>query len=388
VSAPGRIIACASLVAVGLAAVGCGSSAPHEGARAKPVISTTAPDRASKKVPDSARKPVAKIGGTTITLGVLQHWVSISNHRQTEVPEPPDYTACIEHLRATATSTTPQTTERLRGACRLKYDELLKPALSSLIRARWLIGEAADEGLKVDRAKLKRESALSGPHGEEVRQAIASTDKTISDVEFKLMVSQVSDQIYRKLERNVPTVTRAQVSEYYKRHKKSFVVPERRDLHIVRTASDAAARSAKQEIEGGTSFATVVKKTSLTQPDTAHDGLLLGLAPNNWPEQPLSSEVFHARLKTLGGPVKISLGYYVFEVVRRVPARQSTLAEVKPEIATQLHRLLRDRMLSRFVAAFRRKWTSRTNCLHGYVVKYCRQYRSSRANSQESPHIL
>ena len=108
----------------------------------------------------------------------------------------------------------------------------------------------------------------------------------------------------------------------------------------------------------------------------------------NWPEQPLSSEVFHARLKTLGGPVKISLGYYVFEVIRRVPARQSTLAEVKPEIATQLHRLLRDRMLSRFVAAFRRKWTSRTNCLHGYVVKYCRQYRSSRANSQEAPNVL
>lgn len=386
--APGRTITFAVLVAVGCAAPGCGSTASHNTAPAEPVASTTAHDRATNQIRATARNPVATIGDKTITRGILEHWVSIASHGQIGAPEPPDYTACIESLRSSGASTSPQTTEQLRSACRRQYDELSKPALSSLIHAQWLIGEAADQGLKVDEAKLKRESSPSGPHGEEVRQTLTSTGETTSDVKFNLLVSQLSDRINRKLERQVPTVTRAQVSEYYKRHRTSFIVPEQRDLYVLRTASDAAAKKAKQEIEGGASFATIVKKTSLQQPGGAQDGLLLGLRPNNWPEPPLSREIFHAHLKTLGGPVKISLGYYVFEVIRRVPARQSTLAESAPEIAGQLHQVRHDRIFSRFVAAFRKKWTSRTNCLPGYVVKYCRQYRSSKAESQGAPNVL
>jgi parvulin-like peptidyl-prolyl isomerase len=362
------------VLAVGSAASGCGSTASNDTARAKPVAPAAPHDRATKQIRDTKRKPVATIGNKTITRGSLEHWVSIATHAQIGAPEPPDFTACIEYLRSPSASTTAQTTQRLTNACRQKYDALLKSALISLIHAQWLIGEATDEGLKVDEAKLKRETALSGPHGREARQTLANTGESISDFKFNLMVTQLSDRIYGKLERKVPTVTRARVSEYYEHHKTSFIVPERRDLYVLRIASDAAAKKAKQEIEGGASFATIVKKTSLTQPDTSHDGLLLGLAPNNWPEPPLSREVFHAHLRTLVGPVKSSLGYYLFEVIRTFPARQSTLPEVKSEIAKQLRQLLRDRIFSRFMTAFKEKWTSRTNCLPGYVVKYCSQY--------------
>jgi hypothetical protein len=389
----GRTIAFVMLITAGPIATGCGSTASHHTAsqytaRAKPVASAAVREHVIAQIRIPTQKPVATISGNTITHGMVEHWASIETHAQIGAPRPPNYTDCIQYLRSTVSSITSQTTQRLIDTCRHRYDELSKQTLSTLIHNRWLIGEGAEEGLKVDRAKLKRESSLSGPHGEEVRQTLANTGETASDLRLKLAVGEVSDRISRRLERKVPQVSRASVSGFYKRHKKSFVAPEQRDLYILRTPSDAAAKKAKQEIEGGTSFATLVNRTTLTQPGSTHDGLLLGLRFDNWPEPPLVKAIFNSRLNILGGPVKIPFGYYVFEVIHRVPARQRTLAEARPEVATQLHQLLRNQIRSHFIAAFRRKWRSRTNCRPGYVVEYCRQYKTSKGPSRQNPNIL
>jgi|GEM_PF-2042054 len=329
-------------------------------------MASTAHDRAPAQVRYGGATPIATIGGQAITRSALEHWVSVSTQAQVGAPDPPGYTACIEYLRSTGA--TAQTTEQARGACRRQYDELAKPALSSLIHAQWLIGEAAEEGLKPDGAKLRREFSLSGPHSEGL--------------------SRLSDRIRQKLERKIPAVTRAQASGYYEHHRTSFFIPEQRDLYILRIASYADARRAKQEIEGGASFGAIVKRTSLEQPISAHHGLLLGLRPENFGEPALSRAIFNAQLKALGGPVKTSLGSYVFEVVRSTPARRRTRVEAEPEIVTKLHRLRRDRILSPFIAAFREKWTSRTDCLPGYVVKYCKQYRPSKLELREYSKAL
>jgi parvulin-like peptidyl-prolyl isomerase len=389
----GRTITFIVLITASPIATACGSTATHHTAsqntaREKSVTSAAIRENVIAQIRVPVRKPVATISGHTITHGMLEHWASIDTHAQIGAPRPPNYTVCIQYLRSTASSTTPQTMQRLIGACRHRYDELSKQTLSTLIHNQWLIDEAAEEGLKVDRAKLKRESSLSGPHGDEVRQTLANTGETTFDLRLKLAVAELSDRIYRKLEREVPQVSRTSVSGYYRRHKKRFVAPEQRDLYILRTPSDAAATKAKQEIEGGTSFATLANRTTLTQPGSTHDGLLLGLRFDNWPEPPLIKAIFNSRLNVLGGPVKIPFGYYVFEVIRRVPARQRTLAEAWSEVAMQLHQLMRNQIRSHFIAAFRRKWRSRTNCRPNYVVEYCRQYKTSKGPSRQNPNIL
>ncbi len=264
----------------------------------------------------------------------------------------------------------------------------MKPVLSSLIHERWLIAEANDEGLKADEAKLKRDSSLTGPHGEEVRQSREATGETLSDVEFKLLVDQLSDSFYRKLERGVPVVSSAQISAYYARHKAAFITSEKRDLYILRTLSRAAAERAKREIEGGASFETVVGKTSLEQPISSKHGLLLGLGPDDFGEPPLNKAIFGAPLKALRGPVEISLGYYIFKVLHRHPARRRSLTQSRSEIATQLHQLRRERIVTHFVVEFRRKWTSRTSCLTSYVVKNCRRFKQSRIELEENANVL
>jgi hypothetical protein len=382
----GHITTFAALLAAGAVAGGCGGSGEsHETTRAKPLAPVATESRATMHRPgENEHRPVARIGDRTITLGTLRHWISLGSHGQAGAPEPPDYTQCIAYLR----SLDPQRTALLREACKREYDGLVEPALSSLIHDRWLIDEARDEGLKVDEAKLKRESALGGPRGEEAGGTIETDGETRSDVKLKLLTGQLSARFYRKLERSVPVVTGAQISDYYTHHKQAFVTPEKRDMYILRTLSKGAAEKAKREVEGGASFATVVGKTSLEQPISSKHGLLLGLGPDDFGEPPLNRAIFSAPLNTLRGPVQISLGYYIFEVLHRHPPHQRSLAQVRSEIATQLHRLRRERIVSRFVAGFRKKWTSRTHCFPGYVVKYCRQYKQSEVELREAASVL
>jgi foldase protein PrsA len=384
-----RIIAFAVTIAVGSAATGCGSSAPRATTHARAVVSATKRNHLTKRV-DAIAPPtlVAKVGAKAITLRTLQHWVAIGNHGQIGAPEPPDYTSCVDYLRSNVTSSAAQTTAILKRACRRRYDGLLSSTLSGLIHAQWIIGEAADEGLHVDDAKLTNESALSGPQSEQVRQTLESTGETHSDLKFKLTLAQLSNRINQKLEREIPTITSARAAEYYARHKASFVVAERRDLQIIRTSSEAAAKQARHEIEAGTSFAALVARTSLTQPNTAHAGLLFGLQPNDWPEPPLSREIFHAKMKALSGPVGISLGFYIFEVTRRIPAHQLTLAEAQPEVILQLQRELKARVFSHYEAMLQRKWTEKTTCRPGYIVKYCKHYKTPETGAEEDPSAL
>jgi hypothetical protein len=305
---------------------------------------------------------VARVGSVTITRGALRRWVAIGTREQLGAPEPPNYTGCIEYLRSPGTSTTDEATERLKAACARQYEELAKPALSSLIHIYWILGEARDEGAQIGAGA--------------------------SEAKLEPLAGRLTHRIYEKLEREVPPVTGGQVTSYYLRHKESFVIPERRDLNILRYRSGTAAERAKKELEHGASFATVVKKTTLEQPPSSRNGVLRELGPHQFGEPPLNRAVFSAPLKALRGPVEISLGFYVFEVTRRTPPHQKTLAEAKAEIATLLRQERRTRVFSHYVAAFRDRWQRRTNCHVGYVVRYCKQYRQSEAESQESATTL
>jgi len=353
------------LVAIVATAVGCGSSGLGRTSN-KAATSTAQRTHAVKAIHFVADQPIAAVGAVTITRGQLRHWVAIGNREQLGAPEPPDYTECVKFSRAPGTPATPETTERLKDACERQYDELSKPALSELIHTYWLIGEARDDGM-ITSGTLKGEGSLS---------------------RFALVAPQLSDRLYRKLERQVPTVTSAQVAAYYQHHKSQFHVPELRDLYILRRPDYPSAKKARQEIEGGASFAEVVGKSSTLQPPSTRGGLQRELGPNQYGEPVLNRAIFKAHLRALSGPVEISLGYYIFEVLKRTPPHQKGLAEASHEIVVQLRKASRDRILSRFVKAFRRRWTSSTSCTPHYVVKFCKEYRPSEAEARESMTTL
>jgi len=380
-------IAVLAFSCLGLAA--CGGGGPHGAGRSSSGATAASSGHTASQAADiqanspGLREPVASVAGKPITRGTLLHWMEIGGASKQEVPEPASVTSCIAALRSG------QALAQLKGGCKERYQKLMVPALNGLIHSQWLLGEAAEEGITLSPVELEHEFEKStGGGGPILRQVLKQTGQTVEDIKFNLKVGQLSDRIYERVEREVPKVTDARLASYYERHKQSFAVPLERDLRIVRTASDAAARKALSELRSGKSFASVVKGVRVLQPVGTKEGLLLGLSPKEFSEPILAKAIFRARPSTLVGPVKIFLGYYVFEVTRIHPPRQKTLSEVRATLRRQLPELLHNQTLSHAVALFRRKWIARSDCRPGYVVEDCRQYKPSKGTERRDAYTF
>jgi foldase protein PrsA len=379
-----RPISCVALIVCCIGVTACGGSRNTSAkvrARTESASTSSASAAQSAAVNSSADfasgPTIAQVDGRRITLGEARHWMANSGTGKQEVPDPPSYGACIAHLRA-SDNAHDESPAHLKGACQQRYEKMLRSALNSLIHVQWLTGEAREEGVKIDQAALDREVTQGMKARALVHQTASSTGKSAADLRLELKLGQLSNGIYEAIKRSTPNVTYARIAGYYNVHKQSFGLPQERDLHLIRTANAASAMKVLHEIGSGRSFASVVKEVTTLQPFDTKEGLLLGLTPKLFSEPVLAHAIFRARPHVLSGPVRISLGYYVFEVTRVIPAHQQTLAQVKASIAQRLPELLRTHALRSFVAAFRKRWTARTDCRAGYVVENCRQYKGPR----------
>lgn len=334
------IVCLVVLIAAGSAVAGCGSAtAPNDTSKSRPVTATaatsataatngtTASTGQSPATVESTNpsEPVVTIDGRTITRGALQRAASADSSQ---------------------------------GSAARGSPEALQSSLTSLIHAQWIINAATEAGLPVSRTGSSKSS-----------------------------IERVSKQIYRKLERGTPAaVSRADVVSYYHSHKLAFVVPETRDIYILQEPNYASAVKGKREIAAGASFAAVIKKvTSGKQPLLGREGLVSGMTRNYIGEPVLNDAIFAAPLKILTGPVSIpGFGYFVFEILRRSPSRQRTLAEVEPLIVTHERQVIRTQELASRIASLKEKWISRTICHRGSLMKYCRQYKDAAEENSSS----
>jgi hypothetical protein len=251
-------------------------------------------------------------------------------------------------------------------------------ALNFLIAQQWVIGGAAEEGVHVGGRELKQalRAAVSRQSQAQVEKELASTGLTWADFVLERKEQLLAEGIRHVLRRKTAHPTQAQIADYYNHNKKLFGVPKRRDLQIVRAASEAEARKLKSEIAAGRTFASVASKLPAAhQPFFSKEGSVLGYEPGLYRETPLDHAILAAKPNVLSGPVGISLGYYVFEVKRTHPSQQKTLAQVQATIKQQLPEILYKRALAAFVRGWRQRWRARTDCRPGYVVTNCRQYR-------------
>lgn len=352
-------IVCAALaVAMGLSA--CGGSTHHgQVASTRPTSQTTA-TTTTPATPPVVEPPdpdptavVARVGGHVITMAGYEHQVAaeLTSESPDVRLDPPHFTRCTARLEQGA-ARAPARTLRLsravaKSTCERGYREVRGGALENLIFDEWVIGGARELGVEV------------GPHPEYSLAGRRELD---------------AEAIRGALRRSVGRMTPARVAAFYKAHRQAYVIPQTRDLEIARLGSEAEALKVKREIASGRSFASVVRGLRITQPIFSHGGLVLGLAPKVYAEKPLNDAIFSAQPNVLSGPVRIVLGYYVFDVKHIHPARQKSLAEVQASIRAILPGQLYDQAFAKFVSAWTQKWTARTQCAPGHVVAKCAGY--------------
>jgi foldase protein PrsA len=336
---------------------------------------------------------VVQIAGTPITKTAFEHWMSVaaasSSTGTTEkpvVPQPPLYTTCIAHLAATtakpAKGQKAPTHAQLKSQCETQYKSLQSEVLGFLISSQWVIGEASSLGVKLSDAQVKKEftkiKVAQFPKAAEFEKFLATSGQSVSDLLLRVKLNLLSQKIQKAVVKKKATVTEAAVAKYYAENKSKYGTPEKRSVRIVLTKTEAAAKSAKKEIESGKSFASVATKDSI-DPTSKADGGLLKEVVKGEEEKALDTAIFSATKGVLGGPVSTPFGYYVYEVVSTTPGTQQPLSQVKSTIKQQLVATGQQQALSKFVKEFKTKWMNKTECRSGYSVADCKGYKAPKA---------
>jgi foldase protein PrsA len=332
---------------------------------------------------------VIAVDGKGVTKTAVAHWMNVAAASSAAtpgskpvIPDPPKYTACIAHEKSVAPKPAKgqaaPTEATLKTQCETQYKSLQQEVLGFLVSSEWVLGEANSLGVKVSDAEVKKQfekiKTQQFPKAAEFQKFLATSGQTVSDLLLRVKLNLLSSKIQQKIAKGKGTPSKAEIAKYYKENQSRYGTPEKRAVEIILTKTEAAAKSAKKEVESGKSFASVAKKVSIDPTSKASGGLLPGVVKGQ-EEKSLDAAIFSAKPNVLSGPVKTPFGYYVFEVKSSTPGSQQTLAQVEPAIKQQLTATQQQTALSTFVKNFKKKWKAKTDCRAGYVVADCKQYK-------------
>jgi foldase protein PrsA len=333
---------------------------------------------------------VVQVGSTPLTKTTFTHWMTVaatsskaSPTAKAVIPDPPNYTACIANLTATAPKPVKgqkaPTPQQLKTQCAQQYKSLKTEVLNFLIGLQWVLGEAPSHGVKLSDAEVHKQftkiRTQQFPSAAEFEKFLANSGQTVSDLLLRVKYNLISQKLQQKVLKTKANITQAQIQKYYNENKSRYGTPEKRKVEIILTKTEAQAKSAQKEVQSGKSFASVAKKRSIDPTSKAKGGLLPEVAKGQR-EKALDEALFKAKQGVLSGPVKTPFGYYLFEVLGTTVGSQQTLAQVQTSIKQQLTATQQQTAFSNFVKEFKKKWKAKTDCRAEYLVEDCKQYKA------------
>jgi foldase protein PrsA len=331
---------------------------------------------------------VISVDGTPITKAAFNHWLSVAAYssssgpfaQKVTVPDPPNYTKCIAHFKEVAEG--PEgvkkkpTEAELKKQCELQYKSLSQEVLGFLTSSQWVLGEAKSLGVKVSDKEVRKQfekiKNQQFPKVAEFEKFLTTSGQTVSDLLLRVKLNMLSQKIQAKIVKSASKVSDEKISKYYNQHRSNYGQQEKRNVEIILTKTEAQAKSAKKEVESGKNFASVSKARS-NDPSVRNAGGQLNEVTRGQQEAALDKAIFSAQANTLTGPVKGAFGYYVFRVKSITGGSQQTLAQAKPSIKAQLAAQQQQKVLTKFVGDFKKKWKAKTDCRKAYVVPNCKQ---------------
>ncbi len=366
-----NLLALSAFFVAAIALVACGSSSDNS-------------------VPSNA---VASVDGTPITKADYEKWALITAQGSAQggaavvIPDPPTFTRCIASLRRntrTARGQPAPTDVTLRAQCRQQNEALVQQTMATLIQNLWIEKEAKDQGVSVSDAEVERQLATtkrqSFPTARAYDRFLRQSGMTEDDVLERLRTQVLAQKLTRKIQNSSAPVTDAQIQSYYERNQQQFAVPERRDVELILTRSEAQANAAKSAVQGGTSWAAAARQYSTDAASKATGGVLKGVSAGQQ-DRAFDQAAFTARKGVIVGPVRGQFGWYVLRVTGVTPARQTSLADARAQIRALLQQQGQQTKMSTFIRDFQDNWKGKTNCRQGFVVQLCKNAPAPRTTS-------
>jgi foldase protein PrsA len=334
---------------------------------------------------------VAKVGDKTITQDEFNKWVATAVKSQAQgrdpvVPDPPDFKKCVAaKKKAPVASGQPkQSDAALKKQCKTEYDTLKREVMQFLIQSEWVTQEAEKRDIKVsdkDVAKsFEDQKKQAFPTDKAYKQFLKTSGMTEADILFRVKLSQLQEKLTQKVTEDAKKVTTADVEQYYEKNQKRFAQPERRDLHVILTKTEAKAQEARSALDGGQAWKDVAKTYSIDQASKAQGGKLAAVAKGQQ-DKALEDAVFAASKGEVQGPVKTQFGWYVFQVDKITPASQQSLEQSRDTIKNLLRSQRQQKALDAFIKDFREQYKDQTNCSDDYRVAECKNAPKDKAST-------
>ena len=334
---------------------------------------------------------VAKVGESTISQDEFDKWLAIAVKGQGQagaaaVPDPPDFKKCVAAKKKTpvAKGQTRPSDAQLKKQCKTEFDNVKREVMQFLIQAEWMQQEADEQGIEVKDAELKKaledQKKQAFQNDKQYEDYLASSGMTEQDVLFRVRLNQLQEKLVKKVTEDAKKVSDEDIESYYEKNKKRFAQPERRDLRVVLTKTEAKARQAKRALDSGQPFKRVVKQYSIDEASKSQNGLLPAVSEGQQ-EKAFDEAIFSAKRGQIEGPVKTQFGWYVFEVEKVTKASQQTLEQSKDTIRNLLRSQREQKALDAFVKDFRESYKDETDCASDYRVAECKNAPKEETNT-------
>jgi hypothetical protein len=161
-----------------------------------------------------------KVGQHTITVGEVEHWISVLKGRGSNgnepgppAPVPPRYTECISYVRAHPIhpiAANPPIPRQPKAYCEFEYHRFKLKALYFLISYQWVVGEARELGVPPSGPAIARElatyrTALNLTSDASYKRYLRFTRATASDLRLSFELEQLSGAVEAKIAGATPS---------------------------------------------------------------------------------------------------------------------------------------------------------------------------------------
>jgi foldase protein PrsA len=326
---------------------------------------------------------VAKVDDAVIKKEDFDHWLQAAAQGQqppgggeVAIPDPPEFSDCVaaKKQQPVPPGSKKPTDAQLKDQCQQEFDSLKQQVMQFLISAEWIQQEADSRDIEVSDEEVQKQfedqKNQSFPGEKQYQQFLETSGQTEEDLLFRVKLDVLSNKVREEIIEGKGDISDEDIEQYYEENKERFAQPERRDLNVVLTKTEARADEARAALESGQSFKDVAKEFSIDEASKSQGGKLPAVAQGQQ-EKAFDDAIFSAEQDELTGPVKTQFGWYVFEVSDVNEASQQSLEDAKETIENLLKSEREQEALDSFIEDFREKYKDETQCADDYVVEDC-----------------
>lgn len=222
--------------------------------------------------------------------------------------------------------------------------------LNRLIEDRLIISEARKSNINVDVNRIKAKISEIKKHyssDHEFQESLKNQGMVQADLELKIKEQLMMYSIIDAKVRSKIAVTPFEVTDYYQKNTEEFESPIALEFDALTLEEKNKADEISNEIKRGQSFEGLAEKFSLSINK-------LNMKKGEF-KMDVEGIVFKLKPQEVSEPVKIENKYYLFKLIKAIPAQQQSLSEAQESIYAFLYNKKMQEGLTKWLNALKKQ---------------------------------